>query len=86
MKELTTINQTVTITAISFDKQFETVPKRMEFRGMTYNFVESGLRCLIRQGEKMVRILTLSDGQTDFRLRSGENDTWTLLSISPRGI
>lgn len=87
MKESTTINQKVVVSAVTFDRQLETVPRRMEYRGTTYHFVESGLRCLVRSGERMVRIVTMSDGSTDFRLRQESNDyDWTLLSMRPQGV
>jgi len=86
MKESLSINQKVVVSAVTFDRALETVPRRMEYRGTTYHFVEAGLKCLVRSGERMVRIITMSDGANDYRLRqdSGEYG-WTLLSIRPLG-
>ncbi len=87
MKESLSINQKVVVSAVTFDRQLETVPRRMEYRGTTYHFVESGLKCLVRSGERMVRIITMSDGNTDFRLRQGSDEyDWTLLSMRPQGV
>jgi len=86
MKESLSINQKVVVSAVTFDRQLETVPRRMEYRGTTYHFVESGLKCLVRSGERMVRIITMSDGAADYRLRQDSSEyDWTLLSISPLG-
>jgi hypothetical protein len=76
------INEQVIVTSIGFRKNLVAYPKRMEFRGVTYNFIDAGLRCLVRQGERIAEIVTLSDGDTDYRLKSENHDgNWTLLSI-----
>ena len=76
------INEKVTITSIGFRKNLVAYPKRMEFRGITYNFIDTGLRCLVRQGSRIAEIITLSDGNTDYHLRSeNHGSNWTLLSI-----
>jgi len=55
----------------------------MEFRGSTYNFIDSGLRCLVRRGARIAEIITLSDGISDYHLRSDNRGiNWTLLSIA----
>ena len=77
------INEQVIVTSIGFRKNLVAYPKRMEFRGVTYNFIDAGLRCLVRQGERIAEIVTLSDGDTDYRLKSENHDgNWTLLSIA----
>ena len=76
------INEQVTVTAIGFRKNLAAYPRRIEFRGSTYNFIDAGLRCLVRNGGIMAEIVTLSDGIANYYLRTdnrGEN--WTLLSI-----
>jgi hypothetical protein len=76
------INEQVIVTSIGFRKNLVAYPKRMEFRGVTYNFIDAGLRCLVRQGERIAEVVTLSDGDTDYRLKSENHDgNWTLLSI-----
>jgi hypothetical protein len=78
-----TINQSVNITAMGFKKNLEAYPLRMEYQGRVYDFIDSGLRCIIRQGEQMAQILTMSDGMTNFKLRSdNKGGSWTLVSIN----
>jgi hypothetical protein len=54
----------------------------MEFRGTIYEFLDAGLRCLVRSGEQMAEIITLTDGLSQYRLRSDNHGgNWMLLSI-----
>lgn len=73
------INSPVTVTAIGFDRRMQAYPKRMEWNGTTYHFVDSGLR--IRRGEHGGCTLTMSDGRSSFCLRQKGGD-WTLVSVS----
>ncbi|HZJ34606.1 MAG TPA: hypothetical protein VFD55_01155 [Candidatus Angelobacter sp.] len=83
MMKKTQINEQVTITAMGFRKNLVTYPRRMEFRGATYNFIDAGLRCLIRCGDCIAEIITLSDGTADYYLRTdNQGGDWTLLSIA----
>lgn len=76
------INEQVFITQVGFKKNLMTYPRRMEFRGSVYNFIDAGLNCLVRTGGHMAQIVTLSDGQSLYRLRSDNHGgNWTLLSI-----
>ncbi|RYX78918.1 hypothetical protein EON76_04385 [bacterium] len=78
----TTINTPVAITAMGFGRDMRAIPRRMEYAGRTYDFVDSGLRTVIRSGERMAQVFTMSDGQSDIRLRSDNHGgSWTLLSI-----
>lgn len=77
-----TINEQVAITTLGFKKNLSAYPRRMEFRGVVYDFIDAGLSCLVRSGEHMAQIITLSDGQSLYRLRSDNHGgNWTLLSI-----
>lgn len=79
----TTIERPVSVTAIRFGKNFNPIPKRIEFDGRTINFVDEGLRYCIKQGSEMIRLFDLSDGESLFRLRQESTTlTWNLLSIS----
>ena len=73
------INSPVTITAIGFDRRMQAYPKRMEWNGTTYYFVDRGLR--VRRGEQGSCTLTMSDGRHSFCLRERVGN-WTLVSIS----
>lgn len=77
------VNEQVIITSLGFRKNLMVYPRRMEFRGATYNFIDAGLRCLVRHGERIAEIITLSDGVSDYHLRSDNcGINWTLLSIA----
>ncbi len=77
------INEQVTVTAMGFKKDLAVYPRRIEYQGSTYDFIDAGLRCLVRQGGRIAEILTLTDGSANFRLRSdNRGSSWTLLSIT----
>jgi hypothetical protein len=77
-----TVNEPVAITKMGFKKNLAAYPRRMEFRGSVYEFIDAGLSCLVRSGEQIAQIITLSDGQSLYRLRSDNHGgNWTLLSI-----
>jgi hypothetical protein len=83
MNKFTTINSPVTITAMGFGRDLRAYPRRMEYGGTTYNFLDAGLRTVIRSGERIAQILTLSDGANDYCLRTdNQGGSWTLLSIN----
>ncbi|MEI6850999.1 MAG: hypothetical protein WCK26_03465 [Candidatus Saccharibacteria bacterium] len=76
------INEQVVVTAMGFRKNLAIYPKRMEFQGKTYDFIDAGLRCLVRHSDRMAEVVTLSDGISNFFLRSDNNGcNWTLISI-----
>lgn len=77
------INERVTVTELGFRKKsLAAYPRRMEFRGNTYRFIDSGLMCLVRCGERVAAFITLSDGTADYFLRSDNSgNDWTLVSI-----
>ena len=78
----TTINEEVAVTRMGFKKNLTAYPRRMEFRGSIYEFVDAGVRCLVRSGDRLAEIITMSDGQSFYRLRSDNHGgNWTLLSI-----
>ena len=77
-----TINEQVAITKLGFKKDLSAYPRRMEFRGAVYDFLDAGLSCLVRSGEQIAQIIALSDGRSLYRLRSDNHGgNWTLLSI-----
>ena len=77
------INQPIIVTAIGFRKGFLSYPKRMEYGGASYNFIDAGLSCVVARGEKVIQLLTMTDGIHQFRLRSdNRGGSWTLLSMS----
>ena len=87
-KKTSKINRKVNVTAVYFRTRGGLLefPKRMEFEGETYNFLESGLQYLIRKGRSVVRILDLTDGTASYRLRQDSGQTnWTLVAITRQG-
>jgi len=80
------VNENVAITALAFTKNLETYPRRMEYQGRTYNFIEAGLRCLVKHKERIAQIVTMSDEEADYQLKYDQvNANWTLLAITSRG-
>lgn len=76
------INTPVTITSMGFGRDMRAIPRRMEFEGRSIEFVDSGLRAVIQKGERIAQILTMSDGDREFRLKSDNHGgSWTLLSV-----
>lgn len=77
-----TINTPVDITVVGFGRDLRAIPRRMEYQGRSINFIDNGLRTVIRQGEHIAQILTMTDGEQNFRLRSDNHGgSWTLLTI-----
>jgi hypothetical protein len=83
MAKTITINSPVDVTAIGFGRDLRAYPRRIEFEGRSYSFIDAGLRTVIRKGERIAQILTMTDGSEEFHLRSdNRGGSWTLLSIS----
>lgn len=77
-----TINEQVAVTQMGFKKNLAAYPRRMEFRGTIYEFLDAGLRCLVQTGNQVAEVLTMTDGQNQFQLRSdNRGGNWTLVSI-----
>ena len=79
------VNAEVEVTALYFrpvksDPRLKSFPKRMEWGGREYNFVEEGLRYLVRKGQELIQLFDMSDGQATYRLRQ-DGDHWTLLTV-----
>lgn len=75
-------NKTINVTGFGFFKNQEIYPSRVEIDGMTYCFLDAGLRCTVRRAGRLCRIFTLTDGPRQFRLRQdGRTGVWTLLSV-----
>lgn len=81
MKTYKLINSPVDVTALGFGRNMRTYPRRMEFEGSTYDFLDAGIRTIVGSGEKVAQIFTMTDGMRDYRLRS-DNGSWTLLGIA----
>jgi hypothetical protein len=85
MSNRVTINKEVAVTAVYFknNKELKSFPKRMEFNGREYTFVESGLRYLVQKGHRLIQIFDMTDGVADYRLRFDDHQKlWTLVDVS----
>ncbi len=76
-----TINSPVSVTAMAFGRDMQPIPKRMEWAGRTYQFIDRGIRVVSRRGENSMSTVTMSDGRQSFCLRQ-TGSMWTLLSVS----
>ena len=78
-----TINEQVAVTQMGFKKNLTAYPRRMEFQGTIYEFLDAGLRCLVRTGSQVAEILTMTDGLRQYKLRTdNRGGNWMLLSIA----
>lgn len=80
-----TINKEVSVTALYFrnNGNMKSFPKRMEYDGREYTFIESGLRYLVQKGQQLTQIFDMTDGNTNYRLKFNDTDQlWTLVDIS----
>jgi len=85
MSNRVSINKEVAVTAVYFqnNKELKSFPKRMEFNGREYTFVESGLRYLVQKGHQLVQVFDMTDGIADYRLRfDSHQKLWTLVDMS----
>ena len=74
-------NQPISVTKMSFGPDMRAYPSRIVIEGETYEFVDRGLSCTIKQGSARTHILTLTDGNRQFWLREGVRGAWTLLDV-----
>ena len=81
MSQSITINSPVDVTAIGFGRNLRSYPRRIEYGGKTYDFVDAGLCTVIRSAGRIAQIFTMTDGARDYRLRN-EGSDWTLLSMT----
>lgn len=73
----------IAVTAVRFTKSFETIPRRIEFDGISYDLLSSYKKLTVigEEGEEIV--VDVSDGTRRFRLLEQlETATWRLLSVS----
>ncbi len=85
MNTFTPINEEVVITGVYFRNgpELKSFPKRMEFAGSEYTFLESGLRYIIQKGQQFIQVFDMTDGSNRFRLRFDTTEhIWTLVGMS----
>jgi hypothetical protein len=74
----------VEVTSVYFrnsDKGLESYPKSMVYEGREYNFIEEGLRYLVKTKEQLIKLFDMSDGNLQYRLRLDNSNRWTLVNI-----
>lgn len=76
-----TINSPINVTSLGFARGMRSFPRRIEFEGTTYDFVDAGLQATVSSGGHVKHIFTMSDGARDYRLRQ-DSGGWTLLSMT----
>ncbi len=78
------INEEVNVTSVYFrpGRHLKGFPKRMEYGGREYTFVESGLRYLVQKGQQLFEIFDMTDGDRDYRLKFDQSgQIWTLVGV-----
>jgi hypothetical protein len=70
----------VDITAFYFNKStLESFPRRVEVNGQPIAMLETGLRRLVRSGQRVVEIFNMTDGFAQYDLRyEPDQQVWTL--------
>jgi len=78
----TTINKEVEINAFTFTNKndFRSIPRTITVDDQRYSFIDTGLRYLVQQGQHLIRLFDMTDGQNTYRLKN-EDDSWTLVNI-----
>lgn len=84
--EKVVVEKEVTISGVYFKNkdELEAYPKQMEFNGEVYTFLNDGWRYLVHKGREVIRIFSVTDGKTNFRLKLDPSNRWILLDIQPR--
>ncbi|HSH17904.1 MAG TPA: hypothetical protein VK978_00825 [Candidatus Saccharimonadales bacterium] len=82
------VNKEVSVTGLYFrpsrrdERHIKGYPKRMEYEGREYTFVESGLRYLLQKGQQLFEVFDMTDGERDYRLKFDTNaNVWTLVGV-----
>jgi len=76
------VNEPVAVTSVTFNKKFIPIPRRIEYGGTSHTFIDAGIRFRVKQGEQMVQLWDMSDGQARYRLRCDSSNRWRLVSIT----
>jgi len=86
MENTVKINKNVSIVAYYFKnagRRLKGFPKLMEYEGRRVIFTETGLRHLVRKGQKLVHIFDMTDGSADYRLEfDTESLDWRLIYMA----
>ena len=81
MSQFITINSPISVTSLGFKRGMRSFPRRIEYGGTTYDFVDAGLLTTVARGGRIKRIFTMTDGTHDYRVQSDDTG-WTLLGMT----
>ena len=84
MKNRVVIAREVNVPELYFrdDGRIKTYPRRMEYEGREYTFLD-GLRYLVQKGQELIQIFDMTDGAHDFRLQfDAAQHSWTLVDMT----
>jgi hypothetical protein len=77
------VNESVNVITLGFKKDLSAYPRKIEYQGNIYDFIDAGLKCIVRHGGRIAEIITMSDGVSSYRMRTdNRGGAWTLLSIT----
>jgi len=77
------INKSINITAVRFTEGFETIPRRIELDGISYELDGEYRKVSLTTDSGTELFLEISDGTRWFRLREQLHSlTWQLLSMT----
>ena len=77
------VTKPIFVTAVRFTKTFETIPRRIEFDGVSYDLLPDYKKVAERDNEA---VFDVSDGTYWFKLRQAvDSSSWQLLKRIPRG-
>ena len=79
-----TIEKEVIVPEVFFknEGQLKSFPRRMEFAGREYTFMD-GLRYLVHRGQRLVQVFDMTDGANDYRLQfDADQRSWTLVDMT----
>ena len=86
MQNVTEINKEVNIVAFYFknsSRRLRCFPKRMEYDGKRVDFTETGMVHPTKQGQRMIHVFDMTDGNADYRLEfDAQALSWTLVAIT----
>jgi hypothetical protein len=82
METFSLVNREVTVNSFYFtqNQNFKSFPRRIELDGTFITFIESGLRLLVKSGQRLAELFDMSDGVKTYRLKL-ENEHWTLVGV-----
>lgn len=69
----------IAVTAVRFDQELQSYPKRIEINGTSHQFTHATGRIAVKNGATMTHFFKMTDGTRDFLLKY-ENTRWELLS------